>query len=116
MKFSAFAFIAATILLAGSVQAQTAPVGPGCKIAWDYSTADQAKINGFQIEVNGRVIKVIIASARQTLCSEYALIEGTNTIRLRARSLDGTRFSDWARLTFVYETPIATPTNLRVVQ
>jgi len=114
VKLSAFAFLAATILIAGSVQAQT--VGPGCRIAWDYSTADQAKINGFQIEANGKIIKIISASARQTLCSEYTLIEGTNTIRLRARSLDGLKFSDWARVTFVYETPLSAPTNLRVVQ
>jgi hypothetical protein len=114
MRLGAFAFLAATILIAGSVQAQT--VGPGCRISWDYSTADQAKINGFQVEVNAKIIKVISASARQTLCSEYTLIEGTNTIRLRARSLESTRFSDWASFTFVYETPIAAPTNLRVIQ
>jgi hypothetical protein len=90
-------------------------VGPGCKIAWDYTKTDEAKISGFPIEVNGKWVKLVMASARIVECSELPLVEGPVVFRIRARSLDGTKFSDWAELKFTYEIPIAVPQNLRIV-
>jgi hypothetical protein len=114
MKAKLVTFIVALTLFSSALQAQT--VGPGCRIAWDYTLTDQAKINGFQVEVNAKIVTVLPAASRETPCANYTLVEGANTIRLRARSLDSTRFSDWAGVSFTYLTPLPIPTNLRVVQ
>jgi hypothetical protein len=106
-------YLVLSFLVLFSVSANA--VGPGCKIAWDYTKTEEAKISGFPIEVNGKWVKLVMASARIVECSELPLVEGPVVFRIRARSLDGTRFSDWAELKFTYEIPIAVPQNLRIV-
>jgi hypothetical protein len=94
--------------------AQTA--GPGCSIIWDYSDAEQARISGFPVELNGKWIKLVPASERQVVCAELPLNVGANVFRIRARSVDGKAFSDWVELSFNYDGPIAAPQNVRVSQ
>jgi hypothetical protein len=116
MKASSIVLFAATAIASTSLASQDETIyGPGCGIQWDYSAEDQARIVGFPIEVNGQWIKRLPPEQREIACSELPLVEGSNTFRIRAVSLDGSQRSDWAELVFPYAIPVAVPGGLRMV-
>lgn len=101
------------ILAAGMVHAET--IGPGCRIAWDYATADEQRIDGFRIYKGAIVAGTASPDARETSCADAGVVIGLNTLSATAYNAAGESLhSDPVTFVFVDTAP-AGPGNVRIV-
>ena len=59
-----------------------------CALEWDYDAADQARIDGFQLEVDGVETLKFARELRRIDCSQAFDIQAPHIIRMRAYKRD----------------------------
>jgi len=102
-----------TALITGAALAETAPITGG--LAWDYGAADEARIDGYRLYVDGMLTHEIAdPSAREVSFADAGVAAGTYVFTLTAyNTVDESAPSDQLGATVVDGAPPA-PTLLRI--
>lgn len=78
------AILAAGLCLVSSF-AHAVVLVPGCKgFAWDYNVADEPKIAGFELLMDGTPGAKVSATERKITCADAQLTDGDHTLAVRA--------------------------------
>ena len=101
--------------LAFAVSAAEVTGPASCRLAWDYSAEDQARIDGFRFFLNGKKAHETGPAVRQIACKDLAPINGENTVYAIAYA--GADVSPNSNsLAFRYSSlPLAAPGKTRLV-
>lgn len=83
MKRLFLALALAVLAFAVGAPAQAETAGPGCEFGWTYPTAEQARIDGFRLYIDGKAQTNAAAPADRAMPCP-ALTAGTHTAELTA--------------------------------